>query len=398
MDTIQLYVVVGPTSLFMGGRTVPGGQEYLSRNLSLLAQLNVEINFQVKVAHSIYHGELSEFRRYPNLEIVVQEYSEGNFKGLQELDPVVQHGALLNRLIQEFPPTTRYVLILDPDCYAIERNLISNCIKEMRDFEISVVGVPYPAWYPKEYSWKTPQLYFSIFDTEKIDLLELDLRAGSGEEKNQLPAPQSSGGFALKLTKRLRDILLKMHVIEFLKPVELVLGTKVDFLLRRFEINPKDTGWRIGDLLEKKNIQFKVLPNILKDSYEIPGFNQSEYLKCNLDLSNIDRHLGWHFLSQGLLEGRQIGNQGFFPRMMRRFIGSDVINKSKWPPTSLLGKDRVSNSGDLEIVLQAIPAADFYAFNGKFCLFHIGSKGKGQIQNEIDTLDGVVAEFAARVA
>jgi hypothetical protein len=79
-------------------------------------------------------------------------------------------------------------------------------------------------------------------------------------------------------------------------------------------------------------------------------------------------------------------------------VGSDIIDKSKWPSTSLLGRDKVSNSNDLEIVLQAIPAADFYAFNGKFCLFHIGSKGKGQIRNEIEILDGIVTEFAARGA
>ncbi len=398
MDTVQLYVVVGPTNLFMGGRNVPGGQEYLSLNLSLLARLNVDINFQVQVAHSIYHGELSEFKRYPNMDIVLQEYSESNFKGLQALDPVSQHGALMNKLIQEFPPTSRYVVILDPDCYAIEKNLISKCIKEMRDFEISVVGVPYPAWYPKEYTWKTPQLYFSIFDTERIALLDIDLCAGSNDVEKQVSAYQSSEGLALKLTRRIMHILLKMRLVELSNPVYLVLGAKINFLLRRFEINPKDTGWRIGNLLEKNHIEYKVFSSILKDNFEIPGFNPSEYLESNLDLSNIDRHLGWHFLSQGLFEARQIGNQGYFPRMLHKFVGSDIIDKSKWPSTSLLGRDKVSNSNDLEIVLQAIPAADFYAFNGKFCLFHIGSKGKGQIRNEIEILDGIVTEFAARGA
>ena len=398
MDTIQLYVVVGPTNLFMGGRNVPGGQDYLSRNLSLLAQLNADIHFQVKVAHSIYHGQLSEFNQYPNLEIVVQEYSESNFTGLEKLDPVVQHGALLNRLIQDIPPTSRFVLILDPDCYCIERNLLSKCIREMVEFDISVIGVPYPAWYPKEYTWKTPQLYFSIFDTEKIDLLELDLRAGGGGEKNQEYLPKCSEGFALRITRKIRQILLKMHVVELSKPIELVLRMKVDFLLRRFEINPKDTGWRIGILIENQNIKYKIFPNILKENLKVHGFNPAEYLKSNLDLNDIDRHLGWHFLSQGLIEGRIIGNQGYLPRFIRRFVGSDVTDKSKWPSDSILGRDKVSNSKDLELVLQNIPAADYYALDGRFCLFHIGSKGKGQIQDEIGILDGIVAEFAGRVA
>lgn len=398
MDTIQLYVVVGPTNLFMGGRNVPGGQDYLSRNLSLLALLNVDIHFQVRVAHSIYHGRLSEFNQYPNLEIVVQEYSESNFTGLEKLDPVVQHGALLNRLIQDIPPTSKFVLILDPDCYCVERNLISKCIREMVEFDISVIGVPYPAWYPKEYTWKTPQLYFSIFDTEKINLLELNLRAGSGGEENQGYVPKSSEGFALKITRKIRHILLKMHIIELSKPIEIVLRMKVDFLLRRFQINPKDTGWRIGILIENQNLRYKVFPNILKENNKVHGFNQAEYLKSNLDLTNIDRHLEWHFLSQGLIEGRNIGNQGYLPRFIRWFVGSEVTDKSKWPSVSILGKDKISNSKDLQLVLQSIPAADYYAFNGRFCLFHIGSKGKGQIQDEIGILDGIVAEFAGRVA
>lgn len=395
MDTIQLYVVVGPTNLFMGGRNVPGGQDYLTRNLSLLARLNKDIHFQVKVAHSIYHGQLSEFNQYPNLEIVVQEYSESNFTGLEKLDPVVQHGALLNRLIRDFPPTSRFVLILDPDCYCVEKNLLSKCIREMVEFEFSVVGVPYPAWYPKEYTWKTPQLYFSIFDTEKINLQRLDLRAGGGEN-NQEYVTKFSEGFALKITRRIRQILLKMHIVELSKPVELTLRAKEDLLLRRFEINPKDTGWRIGILIEEQNIKYKVFPNILKENFKVHGFNQSEYLKSNQDISDIENHLGWHFLTQGLFEGRIIGNQGFLPRFLRKFMGSNVDDTSKWPSSSILGGDKVSNSQDLELVLKNIPAADYYAFNGRFCLFHIGSKGKGQIQNEIEILDGIVVEFTRR--
>jgi hypothetical protein len=89
-----------------------------------------------------------------------------------------------------------------------------------------------------------------IFDTEKIDLLELDLRAGGVGEKNQEYVPKSSEGFALKITRKIRQILLKMHVVELSNPIEIVLRMKVDFLLRRFEINPKDTGWRIGILIE----------------------------------------------------------------------------------------------------------------------------------------------------
>ena len=393
MDTVQVYVVVGPTKLFMGGRDVPGGFEYLSRNLNLLAQLNKNVHFEVRVAHSVYHGDLSNFYECANMKIEVSKFDDENFTGLSNLDPIVQHGALLNKLFSENPPTSRFVLILDPDCYAIGTDLISIVIQEMKDRNLSVAGVSYPAWYPKEYTWKTPQLYFCLFDREVIRPEHLDLRAGDHNLNSSQEIGARREGLTLRILRRVRGTLLGRRLIKFGNLVELVLRVKIDFLLRRFEINPKDTGWKLGELIEESNLQYTVLPNILKREIKIPGFKYLDFLASNEDLLHIEGNLGWYFLTQGLTEGRKIGAQGIFPRALQKIIGSNVRDRSKWPPTSLLGALQISNKNVFDRVQQAIPAADFYAFGNDFCIFHIGSKGKGQISDEIKILDDLIDMF-----
>ena len=75
---------------------------------------------------------------------------------------------------------------------------------------------------------------------------------------------------------------------------------------------------------------------------------------------------------------------------------SDVVERSKWPTSSLLGALYLSNQKEFELVQKAIPAADCYAVGNEFSLFHIGSKGKGQIRDELKILDDLICEFVSR--
>lgn len=394
MDTVQVYVVAGPNNIFFGGRNVPGGFEYLSRNLFLLATLNRGIKFEVNVAHSIYHGKLAAFKQFSNMQVLVQEFNGNDIDGLAELDAVVQHGTLLNELLRKITPHSRFILILDPDCYAIEENLIQSCIQQMKDSDIAVMGVPYPAWYPKEYSIKTPQLYFCLFDRSKIKIEELDLRAGGGTAQvfqEVISLPQK---IQLAVVRRLRAGLLATKIIKPVSLAETLLNSKISVIQKRYEINPRDTGWTIGELLENEEFSYETFPNIVKSELDLAGFNRGEYLKVNKDLSHLGNHLEWFFLVHGLIEGRRLGKQGILPRILNRFIHSRAAYLSKWTVTSYVGRDMILNPSDLSKVLATIPNADCYARNGKFSIFHIGSKGKGHFQNELEILDRVISKFA----
>jgi hypothetical protein len=394
MDTVQVYVVAGPNNIYFGGRSVPGGFEYLSRNLFLLAALNGGINFEVNIAHSIYHGKLAEFKQFPNMQVWVHEFNGNDIDGLAELDPVLQHGTLLNELLGKITPHSRFVLILDPDCYAIEENLIPSCLQQMKDSGIAVMGVPYPAWYPKEYSLKTPQLYFCLYDRSKIKIEELDLRAGGGTAQGFQEVISLPRKIHLAVVRRLMAGLLAKEIIKPGSLTETLLNSKINVIQKRYEINPRDTGWRIGELLENEESSYETFPNIVKSELDLAGFNRSEYLKVNEDLMHLGNHLEWYFLVHGLMEGRRLGKQGILPRILNRFIHSRATSLSKWPVTSYVGRDLISNTSDLSQVLGAFPAADCYALHGKFSIFHIGSKGKGHLQNETEILDRVISKFA----
>ncbi len=395
MDIVQVYVVAGPSIVYFGGRNVPGGFEYLSRNLSLLAALNGNVNFEVNIAHSVYHGSLYDFKQYPNMIVRIYEFDGEQISGLKELDPVVQHGTLLNELFRKSPPHSRYVLILDPDCFAIEEKFVSSCIQKMRDTGVAIMGVPYPAWYPKEYSLRTPQLYFCLFDRNEIEVEKIDLRAGNSLNKSlgNLKLPRR---LMLSATRRLRAELLANGVIKVDGLTETLLNSKSSLIQKRFEINPLDTGWRVGALLDSEDISFETFPNILKTELGIPGFNRKEYLKVNVDLSHISGHIGWHLLAHGLIEDRRLGRQGLLPKFLKSFMRSKVADLTKWPASSFLGRELVSNPSDLSLLLNAIPAADCYSFNGKFSIFHLGSKGKGHLQNELEILDHVLSKFVRK--
>ena len=395
VDIVELYVIAGPGNWISRGRNIPGGYEYLSRNLRLLAAINSDVNFQVRVGHSVYHGQLSEFDTYPNMQVEVQEFDNKIIEGLSNLPPSIQHGSLLNELFRKHPPSCRFVLILDPDCYAVEINLISKCIQKIKHSNIAVVGVPYPASYPKEYDLRFPQVYFCLFDREVIRPEELDFRAGNNQFQIPIRVQSLQNKFSIKFLRGVRKILLGSKIVKLGSLVEILINMKVNMINRRHEINPLDTGWRLGVLIEREKIPFQIYPNILTNEMEICGFNCSEYLLANEDLSHLSGHLGWYFFRHGLTEARGLGIQGIVPKMLRRFIRSNLTDRAKWPVDSLLGRDRVSNLDYLKFFLEAFPRADYYAVVDKFCLFHLSTTGKGHV-DDINILDKIIAEVISK--
>lgn len=395
MDTVEVYVIAGPSNVFMGGRSVPGGFEYLARSLFLLSKLNPEISFKVRVGHSIYHGNLGEFKEQDNMEILVQVFDSNIIGNLDSIDPVVEHGTLLNHLFRAIPPCERLLIILDPDCYCTEVSLISNLVEQMRENQLAVVGLPYPAWYPKEYSWETPQLYFSIFDREKFDPSTIDLRAGGQPNFNSY-SESKVDSTELKIYRRINRLLMRGNLVKFNSTVPVLLENKISTLNGRFRINPLDTAWRIAEHIGENGIHFKILPYIIKSDTRVFGFSPGEYLANNPDLTHLEEYLGWHFVNHGLLEGRSLGSQGFMPRLLMWLMRSSPISTKKWPVDSLIVGKQIDNLQLFNFIRAQIPEADYYAVDNRFAFFHLGSKGKGRISHEIDVLDAVILKILDR--
>ena len=392
MITVELYVVVGPNSVFFGGRLVPGGFEYLKRNLFILAQLNPDIMFHARIAHSSYHGQLGDFIKLDNMEIILKVFDRNDIEDLDLMDSVLQHGTLLNMLFKVIPPETRFLIIIDPDCYCVKSNLISNLIDELERSEIAVAGLPYPAWYPKEYSWETPQLYFSIFDRSKLDPSKIDLRSG-GNSVVDLSGYPGTKNYVWRICSKLREIILHFKNFPPHHLIQSILESKMSRLSGRFLIDPLDTAWRISDEIDRVGLRYRIFPYVIKTDIRILGLNLEEYSAQNLDLLRIEGHLGWHFFHHGLLEGRHLGSQGIIPKILQMFLGKISISRSKWPIESLTSRGLIENQSLLEYIINRIPAADCYAVDANLSFFHIGSAGKGQISGEIRVLDEVVSRI-----
>lgn len=392
MITVDLYVVVGPTNTFMGGRNVPGGFEYLNRNLSLLAQLNPSIRFNIRIAHSSYHGELGKFSSGHNMDIQIKIFDNNHIQNLDSIDPVIEHGTLLNELFMVSPPTQQFLIILDPDCYSVEGNLIIKLITELTRDDIAVIGLPYPAWYPKEYSWKTPQLYFSLFDRVKLDPSKIDLRAGDSLN-SQSSLLQATSSLQVRIFRRLELLLISTGMFQHDNPVLVFFERKISRLTGRYKIDPLDTAWRIPYEITQHDLRSKNLPYIAKAEVWVPGLRKEQYLAKNPDLRHLEGRLGWHLLNHGLIEGRSIGSQGIILRLLRRIMGKSQLKVSKWPSDSLIDGNTLQNEQLFRYILSRIPAADYYATNEKLAFFHLGHKGKGRISGEIQVLDEIISKI-----
>lgn len=392
MDRVDLYVVAGPSNTFMGGRHVPGGFDYLSKNLFLLARLNPTTFFNVHVAHSVYHGRLGTFPNELNLKVEVRIFDNIDIDGLESMDQAFQHGTLLNKLFNVVPPTERFLIIMDPDCYTLKKDLIQSLIKEINSGEYVFGGLPYPSWYPKEYTWRTPQLYFGFFDRNQFDPTGLDFRAG-GELDSELPNTSSRESFSLRAARRIKSLVLRLNFACDNSIVPVLLENNISRYQKRYLINPYDTAWRLGAEIEHLGVQVKIYPNILKTETKICGFNSREYLINNPDLSHLEGFLGWHFASQGLFEGREIGSQKILVNVLKLFFGGEPISREKWPSTSLISSQNIENYKLFEFIKGQIPAADFYAVNQELSFFHLGSKGKGRVTKEIQILDLIIKKI-----
>lgn len=333
--TVEVYSIPGPSLGFIGGREIPGGLNYLISSLEILTKSNPQINFRVHVGNWIDHGvvNIKDFPIHDNLTVDVSTFTTRQIPDFGAHYPSLQHGQLLNELLATKKTSQRWAMILDPDFFLIRMGAVQELIDRMVKEDLSVCGVSYPEWYPKEYSWDLPQVYFSFYDTEKVSLESIDFR------------PHGLDRIYLELhLRRSRKILVRV-MRKFTKFASLHIKTKdrysllgtFDYLLSmRHLVEPADTGWRLREVLRAED-RVLVLPNLVNDiSPRRTLLDENEYIKNNADLRNLGINLSWHFIKHGILEGRPIGKQNrilkifvlFFPKWGKPNIKS-------WPPTSL---------------------------------------------------------------
>lgn len=393
MDTIELYVVAGPSEIYYGGKRVPGGFDYLNVSLRALSQLNPTWLFNVKVAHSVYHGPSQRLSTYKNLSVDLTVLNSKDIADFDRLGPSLQHGTLLNYLLAKSPPQSRFVIILDPDCFVAEKGIVNAMTQVMLDKSIGIVGLPYPAWYPKEYSWRSPQVYFCVFDSSLIDPSKIDFRAGPDLKSKDKKTSKFDSSFLLKSISWLRRNLLRTAVISQRGVTQSLLTSKYYLLLNRHLTNPFDTGWQLAEFIDEHQINSLLCPFIVDGDICIAGFNRTEFLEKNPDLLSLSDNLGWYFLNHALIEGKDLGSQGLIPKALKKLTGGVSLNYEKWPISALVSSANLTNKEKFRNLKNKFPWADFYSFAGKISFFHLGTQGKGRMPSEIRVLENLIQDL-----
>lgn len=99
------------------------------------------------------------------------EWIEGIDPGLYSGNNSFHHAAALNLLLRNVH--SRYILIMDPDFFALIPQWISTIIDKMESAELGIVSAPYnPRWFRKHRSF--PVCYFLLVDRMKIDVTQID--------------------------------------------------------------------------------------------------------------------------------------------------------------------------------------------------------------------------------
>lgn len=140
--------------------------ELLAINQSLTEQLNPSTKHKWIVADN-EHGR-NQHLENDNLTLVT-----GATKRPAGDAGSLHHAEGLHNCLSQV--TSRYVLLIDPDFFAIRPNWIAEVLSQMRDYDLSFFGsVWHPRWY---YQYRYfPTVHFMLIDLQKAPLESLDFR------------------------------------------------------------------------------------------------------------------------------------------------------------------------------------------------------------------------------
>lgn len=175
----------------------PGDEALLLNNIEHIARNNPEGSYVVHVFdNGCFHG-------YPSVSIdlplvVLHKGTPPDISKPKACRGSYQHAAALNRFIHEQEVQTRFLLILDPDFFILQKNWIKEVCKHMETCGLWFFGAP---WHPK---WFSKHRYFPcvhclFIDTKYVKYRDLDFtpdlveRGAKADKRNGLVLSASQG-------------------------------------------------------------------------------------------------------------------------------------------------------------------------------------------------------------
>ena len=134
----------------------PFDEPYLRRNYELLKHLNPDEEWRWLIAdNGVAEGsdplDMGD-DRFTLIEGVPT-------RSVPHQEVAYRYGAAMQKLLPEV--ASRFLLILDPDCYLVQPSWIQTVLSHMESEGLSFFGVPWhPRWYRKYRNFPCPQCMF----------------------------------------------------------------------------------------------------------------------------------------------------------------------------------------------------------------------------------------------
>jgi len=213
---------------------------------------------------------------------------------------------------------TRFLLILDPDFFIVEKDWVSGVIGHMKRNKITFLGAP---WHPSRHKKIRyfPCMHCLFIDLQQVDRETLDFSPGEDYSQKKNRGSRTLNKYSRKLISRLTLSKRKRKLI-----------SKLTLSKRRSVGSYKDTGWSLykrykNDLStavenlqpvykpKKKGI---VLDRILPDRYSLNPKRKGYYTMHGFSIGDFDKfdEFGWEaFMREGKAFGFHIR---CFPKSM----------------------------------------------------------------------------------
>jgi hypothetical protein len=387
---ISVYTIPGPDNWDPISKTsFMGGWKYSISSIKLLTSQNPNVYFEIIVGHLSDFGIIPEIPEIPNVKFVIYEVLKSDLDVIYKNHQSSQHGGLLNYLINKHPASTDYFFIMDPDFYIMKKNVILDLVDHMDKFNLKTIGVSYPSNWPMNYYWDFPTVYFQIFRSSAVKISELDFRP---DEKSFVRDKSQRSGMGMprhKMQKPINFINFYMNkcfvFLNFKRAVKFC-----DLLSRLFnnKILPsrlnmaRDTGWLNRERMLNCNIE--IIPHAVIASHYSNSFDEKEYFKLNIDIVKSRVNAYWHFINFGLFEGREIGHQRIYWRLLSKLFFHKTGKNCMHPGTSIFSTGLDFSLQEIDQSNKIAEEAFFYFWRNELFGLHLGHEAKTKDDSDLN--------------
>jgi len=360
--------------------------EFLIKNVKLIRDLNKEVSYEIKVF--VTNGNLSKKQVNIFSELNISQIVLADDKKLEVskiTHPSLQHGTILNILLDMYKEIYDYYIIMDPDFYVVQLNWLISCQNFMELENLDLLGAGYPYWmahYRNDY----PTAYFMVIrkglvsqkldfspDLERIDMDDKDFRS-------QLKDTFQFSRFDLLISRYILSKVKDSMNLDILPTfVKLAMKFRMYFYRKFPSSYIRDTGYKFGSLVNKGKFNSFTLTSLAPLYFEekvVFGIQPRFYLHSNPDVlkSGIDPLI--HFWKYGILEKRQfqiMDRDIELKSLFYKIISKLFSFPSRNPYISFWGAS-FDKRLDLALTEEEKYAISFWSLSDSIFAFHLGNR------------------------